>query len=78
MSEDSGDDAPDPVARALSGQPRDYAWELAELRKVLDESPVAGFPRRDAELAELRRLIGRYPAEARAMLRDLEEVEDQG
>jgi hypothetical protein len=75
MSEDPGDDATDPVARALSGQPRDYAWELSELRKVLDESSVAGFPRREAELAELRRLIGRYPAEAREMLRDVEDQE---
>ncbi len=46
----------------------DYARELSELRRVLDESPVVGHLRRDAEIAELRRLITRYPAEARDIL----------
>jgi hypothetical protein len=49
----------------------DYARELNELRRVLDESPVVGHPRRDAELAELRRLIGRYADEARAILSEI-------
>jgi hypothetical protein len=48
----------------------DYARELVELRRVLDESPVVGHPRRDAELAELRRLVTRYPEEARHILDD--------
>ena len=45
-----------------------YAQELAKLRAVLDEAPVAGYPRRAAELAELARLISRYPNEARDLL----------
>ncbi|MFL6057231.1 MAG: hypothetical protein ACJ72W_30690 [Actinoallomurus sp.] len=42
-----------------------YDQELAEFRQILDEMPVVGHLRRDAELAELHRLIGRYPDEAR-------------
>lgn len=51
----------------------DYMRELSELRRVLEESPVVGHPRRDAELSELHRLIGRYPAEARDILGQIEE-----
>ena len=58
---------------ASTGPASDYERELNELRRVLDESPVVGYPRRDAELAELRRLIERYPAEARAILREGED-----
>lgn len=42
-----------------------YDQELTEFRQILDEMPVVGHLRRDAELAELHRLIGRYPDEAR-------------
>ena len=45
-----------------------YAWELEELRRVLDEATVVGHPRRAAELAELARLVHRYPDEARELL----------
>jgi hypothetical protein len=50
----------------------DYARELNELRRVLDEASVVGHPRREAELTELRRLIGRYTDEARAILGEIE------
>lgn len=52
--------------------PEGYARELDALRRVLDESPVVGRPRREAELAELRRLVERYPSEAREFLDGLE------
>jgi hypothetical protein len=42
-----------------------YDQELTEFRQILDEMTVVGHLRRDAELAELHRLIGRYPEEAR-------------
>jgi hypothetical protein len=58
----------EPVSDAVP-DPEGYARELSELRRVLDESPVVGLPRREAELAELRRLIERYPREAREILR---------
>jgi hypothetical protein len=67
VSAEPGDAAPDPAECARVG---DYARELVELRRVLDESPVVGHPRRDAELAELRRLVTRYPEEARHILDD--------
>jgi hypothetical protein len=41
-----------------------YDQELTEFRQILDEITVVGHLRRDAELAELHRLIGRYPDEA--------------
>lgn len=44
-----------------------YDQELTEFRRILDEMTVVGHLRRDAELAELRRLIERYPDEARAI-----------
>lgn len=44
-----------------------YDQELREFRRILDEMTIVGHPRRDAELAELRRLIERYPDEAREM-----------
>ncbi|MCW2948407.1 MAG: hypothetical protein JWR24_5124 [Actinoallomurus sp.] len=43
-----------------------YARELEETRRVLD-TPTLGAGR-DAELAELRRLLDRYPDEARPIL----------
>lgn len=52
--------------------PEGYARELGALRRLLDESPVVGRPRREAELAELRRLVERYPREAREYLDGLE------
>jgi hypothetical protein len=55
----------------MSADTSDYARELSALRQVLEESSVVGHPRRDAELAELGRLITRYPDEARAMLHEL-------
>ncbi|GAA4635893.1 hypothetical protein GCM10023196_083380 [Actinoallomurus vinaceus] len=45
----------------------EYERELAELRKAL-ELPIVGHPRREAELAELRRLIDKYVDDARRML----------
>ncbi|MEV5748711.1 hypothetical protein AB0L00_12925 [Actinoallomurus sp. NPDC052308] len=42
-----------------------YDQELSEFRQILDDLTVVGHLRRDAELAELHRLIGRYPDEAR-------------
>ena len=42
-----------------------YDQELTEFRRILDEMTVVGHLRRDAELAELHRLIERYPDEAR-------------
>lgn len=46
-----------------------YACEIAELRRVLDETTIVGHPRRDEELAELVRLITRCPDEAQRMAR---------
>ncbi|GAB3988334.1 hypothetical protein GCM10029978_110450 [Actinoallomurus acanthiterrae] len=51
----------------------EYERELAELRRAL-ELPVVGHPRRDAELTELRRLIGKYVEDAHRML---EETDDR-
>lgn len=48
-----------------------FEGELNGLRKAIDEWVPVGQMTRDQELAELRRLIGRHPAEARAMLADL-------
>ncbi|MEV0402992.1 hypothetical protein [Actinoallomurus sp. NPDC050550] len=45
----------------------EYERELAELRKAL-ELPIVGHPRRDAELAELRRLVGKYVDDARRLV----------
>ncbi|GAA4628703.1 hypothetical protein GCM10023196_046150 [Actinoallomurus vinaceus] len=42
-----------------------YDQELTEFRRILDEMTVVGHLRRDAEIAELHRLIQRYPDEAR-------------
>jgi hypothetical protein len=58
------------VVYLVSDGSGDYARELMALRQVLEESPVVGHPRREAELAELRRLITRYPDEARDMLHE--------
>ena len=49
-----------------------YDGELAEFRQVLDSVEVAGSPRRGAELAELRRLMERYPDEAQEFLARLD------
>lgn len=54
----------------MNADTSDYARELSALRRVLEESSVVGHPRRDAELSELRRLITRYPDEARDMLHE--------
>lgn len=45
-----------------------YDQELREFRRVLDEMAIVGHPRREAELAELERLINLYPDEAARML----------
>lgn len=42
-----------------------YDSELREFRRVLDEMTIVGYPKRDAELAELDRLICKHPDEAR-------------
>lgn len=63
--------ADDPVSDGAP-DPEGYARELSALRRLLDESPVVGRPRREAELADLRRLVERYPREAREFLDGLE------
>jgi hypothetical protein len=57
---------------AGQGKPSESSWyarELAATREVLDTVEVAGFPKLGAELAELKRLIERYPTEAADYLR---------
>jgi hypothetical protein len=51
-----------------------YDQELTEFRRILDEMTVVGHLRRDAELAELHRLIGRYPDEARKICATFDEA----
>ena len=50
----------------------EYARELAAFRKMLDTAEVAGLPRRNVELIEMRRLIELYPGEARMILEQVE------
>lgn len=50
-----------------------YDRALTELREAL-ELPIVGYPRREQELAELRRLIGVYVEEARQMLAEREQA----
>jgi hypothetical protein len=57
------------TGNGTSSESSRYARELTALREVLDTAEVAGFPKRGAELAELRRLIERYPTEAADFLR---------
>ena len=48
-----------------------YDRELAMTRRVLDTIPVAGQPRPDnglADLVELRRLVSKYPDQARDLV----------
>lgn len=45
-----------------------YEGELRKTREVLDTVEVAGYPRRDAEPAELRRLIAKHPQKAQGCL----------
>lgn len=47
-----------------------YEQELKEFRDAL-KRPIVGFPSREQELAELRRLIERYPEDARTILAQL-------
>jgi hypothetical protein len=54
-----------------------YDQELSEFRQLLDEMTVVGHLRRDAELAELHRLIGRYPAEAREICAKFDDTLDK-
>jgi predicted urease superfamily metal-dependent hydrolase len=51
-----------------------YNEELAGFRKVMDEWMPTGTMTRDQELAELKRLIGRHPAEARQILGHYDEA----
>ena len=46
---------------------RGYENALADFREVL-ERDVVGWPKRPTELAELERLIAKYPTEARQFL----------
>lgn len=52
-----------------------YDQELTEFRQALDEMTPVGRMSRDQELAELERLAGRYPVEARAILKRFDETE---
>ena len=52
----------------VNGESGGYAHELAEMRKVLDTAPVVGLPRKEAELAELARLVEKFPDEAEVYL----------
>lgn len=45
-----------------------FADELFLTRRVLDTVEVVGWPRREAELSELRRLVDKYPTEARDLV----------
>lgn len=58
----------DGTARRRPAQPPGYAEELTAFRQMLAEADVVGWPKRDAELAELERLVAKYPAEARQFL----------
>jgi hypothetical protein len=46
----------------------EYEQSLASFRHVLDNAEVVGWPKRNAELYELGRLITKYPTEARRLL----------
>jgi hypothetical protein len=73
----SGPYEPDPHGiPATGGLPMDYARELFETRRVLDEVPVVGDPHRGWELDELRRLIGKYPSDARKILDAEQDAKD--
>jgi len=48
--------------------PDSYDRELRALRDTLDGVDVVGHVRRDAELAELKRLARKYPEETRRLL----------
>lgn len=50
----------------------EYQRELAAFQEMLDTAEVAGLPRRNFEIIELRRLIERYPNEARAILAEIQ------
>lgn len=45
-----------------------YERALDDFRSVLDNTEVVGWPKRNAELYELERLIAKYPVEARQFL----------
>ncbi|GAA4619107.1 hypothetical protein GCM10023195_86270 [Actinoallomurus liliacearum] len=49
----------------------EYERALVELREVL-ELPIVGYPHREQELVELRRLISKYVDEARGFLAELD------
>lgn len=56
--------------RKRAALPAGLATALDEFQAVLDTAPVVGWPRKDAELAELARLVGKFPDEARKLLDD--------
>ena len=45
-----------------------YEEALADIRRTLDTTEVVGWPKRNAELYELERLVRKYPAEARRLI----------
>ena len=55
---------------------RGYEKEHTDLRHLLDSTEVVGWPRRDAELIELRRLVNKYTAEARRFINEADRTHD--
>lgn len=55
-----------------------YGNALADLRNVLETKPVVGWPKREAELFELERLIQLYTSEARQILDRTRPATDEG
>lgn len=53
-----------------------YEKELTDLRHLLDSTEVVGWPQRDAELIELRRLVNKYTAEARKFINETDRAHD--
>jgi hypothetical protein len=53
---------------AKAGNDEGYARALADFRTTLEHARVVSAPMTAAELYELERLIGKYPAEARELL----------
>jgi hypothetical protein len=48
--------------------PRRFQRDVNTFMDELREMEIVGFPKRDTELRELRRLIEKYPDEARGIL----------
>lgn len=60
---------PEPPSAARDAHRREaLARQVADFYAFLDGVDVVGYPKRDAELAQLERLISLYPDDARRLL----------